>query len=366
MRITHLVYSNFGGAGNIVLSLVNESKKYKIFKDSVVFTGPFFDKDYKKQKKGSKKDTFFFVKTIRFFGFLSWFAIYKKLLKTKPKVILLHNNQIFPCFVYSLLNNAKLIYVDHSALNYKSFRNFIVIFFLKYLKYHVVVLNKENYEFYKNNRIDVNRIHTIKNGIDTKYYSRKKIPKLNKLTFKLGMAARIDFFKRHDLIIDSLASKKLQKINIILFFAGDGAYVNSLKERSKKLGLSKKIIFNKKLNPKSLKKWFSNLNLYVHATSGEGMSTSILQAMSMKIPVIASRVSGNISFFKSLGKLQNTFLNNKSSLSEKIYNSYKYYKKNKRELSFIEKFIGENHTQYKMYKNYEKLIFEIVKKKNVI
>ena len=362
--ISHLVYSNFGGAGNVVLSLINESKKNKKFQDSVIFTGPFFDKDYKKQLINLNVNSFFFVKTIRFFGFLSWIKVFKNLLKTKPKVILLHNYQIFPCFFYSFFFKTKIIIVDHSALNYKSYRDHILIFFLKYFRYQIVVLNKENFEFYKKKKVNLNRIHIINNGIDINFYNRKKIKNLNKSTFNLGMAARIDFFKRHDLIIESLKSKKLEKIKINVFFAGNGPYINSLKKKSKNLKLNKKIIFNNKLNPKNLKKWFEKLNLYVHATTGEAMSTAILQAMSMRIPVIASRVPGNIDFFKSIRKLSNTFLNEKKILSEKIYNCYQYYDKNKKELNEIKKLIDKNYSQKQMYKKYEKLIQRIIEKKN--
>ena len=93
------------------------------------------------------------------------------------------------------------------------------------------------------------------------------------------------------------------------------------------------------------------------------MSTAILQAMSMRIPVIASRVPGNIDFFKSIRKLSNTFLNEKKILSEKIYNCYKYYDKNKKELNDIKKLIDKNYSQKQMYKKYEKLIQRIIEKK---
>ena len=39
-----------------------------------------------------------------------------------------------------------------------------------------------------------------------------------------------------------------------------------------------------------LKKWYNSLDLYVQASVGEGMSMSILEAMSMKVPVIGSNV----------------------------------------------------------------------------
>ncbi len=48
MRITHVVYSSFGGAGSIVLSLIKQNKIEKKFEDSVIFTGPSLCEDYKK------------------------------------------------------------------------------------------------------------------------------------------------------------------------------------------------------------------------------------------------------------------------------------------------------------------------------
>ena len=362
MRISHLVYSGFGGAGNIVLSLILESKKEKIFNNDIIFTGPFLDKDYKNQSKNLKKTNFFFIKTIRFFSFLSWFQTFKKLMLIKPRIILLHNYQIIPCFFFQIFQKSKIIVVDHSALNYKSFRDKVMVFFIKYLKCNVVVLNQENFEFYKKNNIHPKKIHIINNGIDTSFYKKKKKFNLKRPSFNLGMAARIDYFKRHDLIIDSISSKKLKSNNIKLFFAGDGKNVNFLKEKSRRLGFSKKIIFNKKLNQKKLKEWFSNLDLYVHATTGEAMSTAILQAMSMKVPVIASRVNGNISFFKSIGKLNNTFINNKKNLVNKIYFFYDRYNEKKRELENIRKLIEKKYSQKIMYKNYKKLILKIDKK----
>ena len=52
-----------------------------------------------------------------------------------------------------------------------------------------------------------------------------------------------------------------------------------------------------------MKLWYKKLNLYVHATNGEGMSISILEAMSMKIPVIGSNVMGVNNFLNEKKKI---------------------------------------------------------------
>ena len=61
-----------------------------------------------------------------------------------------------------------------------------------------------------------------------------------------------------------------------------------------------KVVFKGFLNDKQLKNWFNNIDLYAHASSGEAMSTAILQAMSMGLPIIASNVNGIRDIFNKL------------------------------------------------------------------
>lgn len=357
MRITHVVYSSFGGSGSIVLSLIKQNKIEKKFEDSVIFTGPSLCEDY---KKNIEKKKIFFIKTIKFLSFLSWVKIIKKLFNYKPEIIILHNYQIIPCFFYNFFIKSKIIVIDHAAINYKAFRDHVVVFFSKLLKCHIVVLNKANLDYYKKKKINLNRIHLIKNGIDTNFFNQKKTKKKsNNSYFKIGMASRIDYFKRHDLIISSINSEMLRNIKIKVFFAGDGVYSSYLKEKSKKLKVQDKVIFNGKLNTTELKNWFKNLDLYVHATTGEAMSTAILEAFSMKVPVIASKVPGVIEFFHSIDKIDNTFYNNEKILSKKIYYSWKNLKKIKSDGNKLRTYINKNHSNLVMFQNYQNLILKV-------
>ena len=100
-----------------------------------------------------------------------------------------------------------------------------------------------------------------------------------------------------------------------------------------KYNVKKKVVFKGFLNDKQLKDWFNGLDLYVHASSGEGMSISLLQAMSMEIPILASNVHGIKNLFKMCPKIGKLFNNNNyDQISNLIYfnylNRFKIKKKN--------------------------------------
>ena len=92
------------------------------------------------------------------------------------------------------------------------------------------------------------------------------------------------------------------KHNINLLLAGDGP-TKKIKTNINNYGLNKIISFQGNLDQKSMKKWFNKLNLYIHVSRDETSSTSILQALSSGLPVLASNVGGNAGLRKNLIKL---------------------------------------------------------------
>ena len=81
-------------------------------------------------------------------------------------------------------------------------------------------------------------------------------------------------------------------LNIELHLAGDGEQLEILKLMAKGSINSKKIIFNGLLDEVDIAPWMRDLDIYVHATDGETLSTSLLQAMASSLPIIASDVTG--------------------------------------------------------------------------
>ena len=101
----------------------------------------------------------------------------------------------------------------------------------------------------------------------------------------------------------------------------------------------------------------NELDLYVHATLGEAMSISILQAMSMEIPILASNVSGVKNLIGTKKNLGMLFENNKFDLAKKIKIFYFMSLKEKIKFSNVQKnFVDKNFSDELMFNKYKKLI----------
>jgi glycosyltransferase involved in cell wall biosynthesis len=77
-----------------------------------------------------------------------------------------------------------------------------------------------------------------------------------------------------------------------LSLAGDGDSLAELRTRASSRQLDDMVSCPGYLGESTLRDWFSHLDIYVHASSGETLSTSLLQAMAMGLPIIGSNVPG--------------------------------------------------------------------------
>jgi glycosyltransferase involved in cell wall biosynthesis len=88
----------------------------------------------------------------------------------------------------------------------------------------------------------------------------------------------------------------LQKIapqyNFTFSIAGDGQQIEWLRQLSSQLGLAQVIRFEGVLDEADLIEWYTSLDIYVHYSEAETLSTSLLQAMAIGIPIVASDVPG--------------------------------------------------------------------------
>ena len=176
------------------------------------------------------------------------------------------------------------------------------------------------------------------------------------------MASRINFQKRHDLIIDAIEHYLLKEKNIKVYFAGSGEDVKYLQQ---KIQNKKKFKFFNNLDSKNLKKWYSKLDCYIQATNGEGHSTSILQAMGMNLPVIASNVSGIKNFLYPTKNIGITFKNDPFSLAKTIKYFISLSKSEKDRIIISQKnYILPKYSEDIFLEKYERIINELIFLKN--
>lgn len=356
LKVSHILYSSLGGSSNVVFSLFSHNRG-KFYDENLIFTGPKFLKEFKEKVK-SVNIKYRFVKTIKFFQFLSWLNLLVHLINLRPDIIFVHNYQIIPAIIYKLLFSKKIIYVDHWNANTQKLKKKIVAIFVKYFFEKVIVLNNDNFYFYnKNIKVNKKKILLIPNGINLKFFKKGKTKKHSRI-FKIGMATRLDGKeKMPELIIDALKLIESHKLKINFYIAGDGKRKKIIENKIKDQDLENCCIMNGYLSQNQLKKWYNDLDLYVHATLGEAMSISILQAMSMKIPILASNVSGVKNLIGTKKNLGMLFENNKFDLAKKIKIFYFMSLKEKIKFSNMQKnYLAKNFSDELMFNRYKKLI----------
>jgi len=136
------------------------------------------------------------------------------------------------------------------------------------------------------------KVAVIPNGLDTGFFAPEERPTVSGLT--LGMASRLQENKDHATLLEALVKLRTRRSDLAvkLHIAGDGATRSDIEADIARLGLLDAVTMHGMLDAEELREMLRGLDIYVHATHGETMSNSIMQAMACGLPVVASDVAG--------------------------------------------------------------------------
>jgi glycosyltransferase involved in cell wall biosynthesis len=300
LKIVQICYSGLGGHSGVAFPLVSADldNKHDWSIGFVGNTSMIPDFKYKCQDLNIQYEQFKFR-----FGlpFIQWFQLFRWLRAINPESIICHNPSfIIPCKFYSIFYSARLLVVEHTNNKLKRNREW-VFSYLSMLLAHVVVTLTPDYRNELKEKFSLSfqqkKFFIIPNGIDTNIFSfiKKDCAKRSRdQIFRIGMAARFSDSKKQDLLIEMMKHLNASKpeFSIHLSLAGNGPELIRVKNLVKSYDLGSIITFDGLLNESDLAKWYTTLDLYAHASSGETLSISILQAMSCGVPIIASDVDG--------------------------------------------------------------------------
>jgi len=107
--------------------------------------------------------------------------------------------------------------------------------------------------------------------------------------FNLPVKGHSYFLRAADIVV-----RKVKNMEFVL--AGDGPLRKCMQQLAKELGIEERTQFRGRIHPSEV---FDQLDLLVSASLSEGLSNSIIEAMARGIPVVATRVGGNVELIEN-------------------------------------------------------------------
>jgi glycosyltransferase involved in cell wall biosynthesis len=139
--------------------------------------------------------------------------------------------------------------------------------------------------------LNPNGVDVIWNGVDEAVF----VPALNKnedkyILYTGRLSARKGLF---DLVeCGRYVCNEYPDLKFIIL--GKGELLDKLKARVDDLGLKDKFIFTGFVNSENLIRLYQNATIFVLPSHYEGLPTTLLEAMSCRLPVVATYISGNV------------------------------------------------------------------------
>ena len=138
----------------------------------------------------------------------------------------------------------------------------------------------------------------IPTGIELAKFERPEIKEenLQELRSKLGIQegekmllslSRISFEKNIQAVLDAFAEVLKEEDKVKLVVAGDGPYLDSLKEQAVKLNLQKHVIFTGMIAPSETALYYKAADFFISASTSETQGLTYLESLASGTPVIA-------------------------------------------------------------------------------
>jgi glycosyltransferase involved in cell wall biosynthesis len=142
------------------------------------------------------------------------------------------------------------------------------------------------------------RVTTVLNGIDHRHFQRdatkvaeaRAALKLRPDDIVIGAVGRLEPQKRFDLLLHAFHIVHAHRPNTRLVIAGDGSLMNALTAQRDALGLREHCILTGHVT--DVVPLHHAFDLFVQASDYEGTPNSVLEAMAMETPIVATEAGG--------------------------------------------------------------------------
>ncbi len=148
------------------------------------------------------------------------------------------------------------------------------------------------------NGVNGKKIRVLFNAVDTDYWGK---PEKSTLRSEFGIeadklvllcASRFAYDKGHRYLVKSIARlREITTSEFVLVLAGDGPFLEEIKQLTEELGLGKYIIFTG--FRKDIKNLYNGSDIYINSSEHEASSFNIIEALATGLPVVATDKGGN-------------------------------------------------------------------------
>jgi glycosyltransferase involved in cell wall biosynthesis len=292
MDVCQILYSGLGGHGSVAFSLL-EARTSATATNHLIFYGIERLRSEYEARAAALRVDYSFVSKKKGGDWTAFTAMVGALRKAKPNIIVNHSpSAILPVYYYALRNRVPVVTVEHQANTAKTWKDRFWSRLALTVSAKVVVLTEEyGREYAQIHKWSArgDRVEVINNGIDTDRFSPASVPSANAVG-QIGMASRLTPHRDHRGLIEAMSM--LQDRELTLCIAGAGETEAFLKQTIHERGLEDRIKMVGLLDEDRIILFLRQLSVYVHASAFETMSTSIMQAMAVGLPIVAYDVPG--------------------------------------------------------------------------
>ncbi|MFY0592601.1 glycosyltransferase family 4 protein [Roseivirga sp.] len=287
MRAVHLTYSGAGGLGSFLRDFVESDSKNK-FEHIVVFYGIEPLNWELEEYCLSKSIDFYYFKRNSVVDIRSYKKVWSLIKELKASTVFLHTYSLSPFCYFRNRKSIRLFCFEHTSSAFKGLQGKFYSVINWFITDGIIV-------FFRNHGVPSafkTKTHFVQKKINPKKFQSHVIREPNEnVTF--GMCSRLVDGKRFDLVFDALEIlKKAGEQRVSLRIAGDGPNAEHLKSIVKDKRLENVVKFLGQVAYTDLPEFYHELDVYIHASEGETICYSIMEARSCGLPIIASDVAG--------------------------------------------------------------------------
>ncbi len=229
----------------------------------------------------------FIPKKLRFFEII--YQLNKEIELFNPNVINVHLDTLYS-WVWAFLKKKRIIFTVHSEAKRIANPMSLKLFDLLNRKELIRVVGVSKFASLNFEKIfSAKNVLTIYNPVDICCdYSKKKAPR--NLNLQFINVARFNPVKNHKLLIDAFLTVCQELNNVQLVLVGDGQEYDFIKQYVIEKGIKDKVVFTG--YRENVIEWLEQSDVFVLSSYSEAFPVSVIEAIEVGLPIIATEVGG--------------------------------------------------------------------------